>query len=315
MPIHDFRWTGAPPHKIVATCLKNLVSNILKDEPRKMAKEVYHPKQEATPALSPVSPIPTHYPSWASPMASPASPYTHPTSPASVPSSYYATSYYETTESPSSAYYSYDGDDENRDERKGGVIDSIHFREQQQQQAQPGSATTMRALSLLDATTGDGDDHNEGRRNGNNNNNNQKSNNGTIIERKEIDMHRERGATMRALSLMDETSAGHDKAAQRPKPVSSLTARQAANINYEIRQKEKAEVRARYKEAKEMYGKRVPILVAKKPEKKAETTRKMKPKTAADFETVAEMKCQAHLDREKEAQNKALKLLNGGFMF
>jgi hypothetical protein len=141
----------------------------------------------------------------------------------------------------------------------------------------------------------------------------------------DLDKIRQRGAGMRALSLLNDTAAGEKHKA--PPAVkaqdggdsgsgggSALTARRAAILAYEKRQKEKEKVQAQLKRDFEMYGKRVPkLVVPARSEAMAETSRKKKPESDEDVrdpETVSGMKCKLHWDQEKEAKAKALKLLN-----
>lgn len=136
----------------------------------------------------------------------------------------------------------------------------------------------------------------------------------------DIDNARERGATFRALTLLDATAGlevsqvARDNSEPIPKPM--LTTRQAAAMKYEERQKVKAQIKAKLKNDKETYGKPTPTLVAKQgKETLAVSSRKPKTKTAGDVrdpETVAGMKCQMDIEREKRAQKKALNLLDCG---
>jgi hypothetical protein len=123
-----------------------------------------------------------------------------------------------------------------------------------------------------------------------------------------VDLYRQRGANLRALSLLDKEVAGVTTVMG----AVPTTARQAANAQYEQRKKEKAEIRARFEQDRSKFTKPKPVLCIVRKEKLAETTRKIKPKTAEDFETVAEMKCQYDIDREKIAQTKALRLMSEG---
>jgi hypothetical protein len=132
----------------------------------------------------------------------------------------------------------------------------------------------------------------------------------------DIDFYRERGAGIRALSLLDEAVGG--VAASEPTP-GGMTAKQAANRRFEERWQEKAKMKAKAKEEWELHAKRVPILVPpRRKEQMAESTRPRKPLTAEDVrdpETVAGMKCQLDIDREKWAEAKALRLMQDGFIF
>jgi hypothetical protein len=138
----------------------------------------------------------------------------------------------------------------------------------------------------------------------------------------DVDKYRQRGANMKALGLLNVVAAGekYKPLTERPAPRlatgGGLTARQAANLQYEKRKKEKMEVKAKKKEV-EQFTRRAPKLVVPvRKEKLAESTRKKKvtQDDTKNPETVCGMKCQLHWDREKEAQAKALRLLNEGFM-
>jgi len=92
-----------------------------------------------------------------------------------------------------------------------------------------------------------------------------------------------------------------------------LTVRQAANQRYEIQKQEKARMKLKMKQDKEKYGRPEPVLVAPQgKEKLAESSRCRKRVSAGDAsacETVGDMKCQLYREREKEAQKRALRLL------
>ena len=143
----------------------------------------------------------------------------------------------------------------------------------------------------------------------------------------DLDKIRQKGAGMRALNLLNDTAAGEKHKA--PPSVTTqqggaigfggggaaaLTARRAAQLAYERKQKEKEKVQAQLKRDLEIYGRRVPKLVVPvRSEALAETSRKKKPATDEDVrdpETVSGMKCKLHWDQEKEARARALKLLN-----
>lgn len=130
------------------------------------------------------------------------------------------------------------------------------------------------------------------------------------------DVYRERGANMRALALLSLQVGGvapNDK----PKPATALTARKAAILRYEQQQKERIALKAKFKADKEAFGKREPVLVAPSRRRKlAETTRKVKRPSDEDegMDTITDMKCQLDLDREEQAKNRAIRLLNGGLM-
>jgi hypothetical protein len=177
----------------------------------------------------------------------------------------------------------------------------------------PGSPSTMSAFhrnihttSLVDiastmSTSYDGDDD------------------GYIASLKSsTDVYRERGASLRALALLNVDIAGVAPNDQ-PRPYSGMTAGRAAALKYEQQQKQKIAYKAA-DTLKQASFKRAPILVApSRRNKLAETTRKVKKPSAeveADFgiDSIADMKCQMDLDREEMAQRKALRLLNDGFM-
>jgi vacuolar-type H+-ATPase subunit F/Vma7 len=135
-----------------------------------------------------------------------------------------------------------------------------------------------------------------------------------------IKRYEERRAIARALVLLDDT-AGREvselaRATSMPKPKPAITTRQAATKRYEERQLLKAQIHAKLKEDRATYGKPTPTLVViPGKETMAESTRRPRAKTAEDVrdpETVAGMKCQMDIEREKKAQKKALQLLNYG---
>lgn len=132
-----------------------------------------------------------------------------------------------------------------------------------------------------------------------------------------VDVYRERGANLRALALLNKQVGGVEPD-DRPKPVSALTARKAAILKYELQQKEKNALKTKLNSDMETYAKRAPVLVAPSRRKKvAETTRKVKKPSEEEegIDKIADMKCQLDLDREEQAMNKALRLLNDGFMY
>lgn len=136
----------------------------------------------------------------------------------------------------------------------------------------------------------------------------------------EIDIYRETGAERRALSLLDEAIGGVAPYPQSLERVSGcLTTRQAVILEHQRRCHEKAVVDGQMKADREVYAKRLPTLVAKKrKELLAESSRPPKPKTPEDVkdpETIAGMKCQLDIDREKAAQARALSLLEYGYLF
>jgi hypothetical protein len=209
-------------------------------------------------------------------------------------------------------------------------------------------ASQLRALSLFDEQYGDACETGEDGKDGDGNSGN---NHGESVNdlKSEIDKIRQRGAGMRALNLLNATAAGEmhkvDVATVTGGGISSsvpkdykllvrggttswgggaaivagcsgtgMTARRAAQISYEVRRKEKDEIKAKFRRDLEAYGRRVPkVAVPVRTEALAETTRKKKPTSEDDVrdpETVSGMKCQLHWDREKEARAKALQLLN-----
>jgi len=98
-----------------------------------------------------------------------------------------------------------------------------------------------------------------------------------------------------------------------------LTVCQAANQWYKIQKQEKARMKLKMKQDKEKYGRPKPVLIAPQgKEKLAESSRCRKRMSAEDFcacETVGDMKCQLYREREKEAQKRALRLLEQGPQF
>lgn len=141
--------------------------------------------------------------------------------------------------------------------------------------------------------------------------------------KKEIDLYREHGAGVRALSLLDKAVTGASGHAAKPTPQAtpaehydkpqSERARMKAQY-YHKKCEEKARMKAKWHEDKEKYAKLKPILLPTA--KMAESSRRRKPLTAEairDPETVAGMKYKLHWDREKEAQGKALRLLQEEF--
>jgi hypothetical protein len=238
-------------------------------------------KDRLTSTASPTTPIPAGYssPYITSATSSPISPYLYPSSPASLPS-------YPHNHHHHQQHQYYDANTAAAALQPPPCLSqssSWIYDDEQEQQPVVGASNDG---FELDWTSSDIDEY-----------------------KGSMDVYRQRGAHMRALVLLDAQVAGIKQAAVAP-----LTTRQAANMQYEQRQKEKAEIRAKLQQEKELYAKRPPVLKVVRLEKLAESSRKPKPKTAQDFETVAEMKCQWDLDREKIAQSKALRLLNQGFM-
>ena len=110
----------------------------------------------------------------------------------------------------------------------------------------------------------------------------------------------DRSGTVKALSLWDQAAAG-------PPPAQpDLSDAHQRELDLLMVAKFRAE-RVR----QERY--RVSGLRAGK-EKLAETSRKIPKKDPKEFAAMAEMKCQMHFQMEKEAQRKALKMLNEGFI-
>jgi hypothetical protein len=215
-------------------------------------------------------------------------------------------------------------------------------------------ASQLRALSLFDEQYG-GAGEEAGEEGSSSNSKAQTEAGGPTIEgegdsvndlKSDIDKIRQRGAGMRALDLLNATAAG-----EKHKPTAAaaaganvagapshykllvggggaggtgdsatasggMTARRAAQLSYEVRKKEKDEVKAKLRRDRETYGRKPPkVAVPVRGEALAETTRKKKAATDDDVrdpETVSGMKCQLHWDREKEARAKALQLLNDG---
>ena len=124
---------------------------------------------------------------------------------------------------------------------------------------------------------------------------------------------------MKAMTLLDRNFGADHKETE---PQGATTARQAASQRYNQKKKEKKEAKAFIYEMKN--GNPAPgvtkkLTVEKGLEKMATSSRKVNRffKATQDPETVAGMKCQLDLDKEKEATRKALNLLvlvseNGG---
>jgi hypothetical protein len=135
------------------------------------------------------------------------------------------------------------------------------------------------------------------------------------------DIYRERGASLRALTLLNFEIVGVGMPSSDKDKPKSMTARQAAAFNYEQQQNIKMARKANLQREMEAFPKqRAPVLVA--PSRRtnlAETTRKVKKPSAEDSEdfgidSIADMKCQLDLDREEHAKHKALRLLNYGVL-
>lgn len=125
----------------------------------------------------------------------------------------------------------------------------------------------------------------------------------------------ERGANMRALRLLDNAIAGEAHRPKHPQPLRTggKTARQAANEKYEKEKEERHRFQAMLKDVKKHEKESQPkkLVSEKKMEKMATTTRKIKvkPEDVRDPETVAGMKCELDIEREKHAEKIALKLV------
>jgi hypothetical protein len=145
------------------------------------------------------------------------------------------------------------------------------------------------------------------------------------------DVYRERDANVRALALLNVQVArngagnGNGNGADDHydlNSVSALTVRKAAILKYEQQQKERSALKTKTKlqgEIETFVKRGAPVLVA--PSRRtilAETTRKVQKVVSEEDEgidRIADYKCQLDLDREKEAMNKALRMLNGGSMY
>jgi hypothetical protein len=144
-------------------------------------------------------------------------------------------------------------------------------------------------------------------------------NEGGQVYKSENSQNHERGVTMKAMTLLDRNFGADHKETE---PQGATTARQAASQRYNQKKKEKKEAKAFIYEMKN--GNPAPgvtkkLTVEKGLEKMATSSRKVNRffKATQDPETVAGMKCQLDLDKEKEATRKALNLLvlvseNGG---
>ena len=144
-------------------------------------------------------------------------------------------------------------------------------------------------------------------------------NEGGQVYKSENSQNHERGVTMKAMTLLNRNFGADHKETE---PQGATTARQAASQRYNQKKKEKKEAKAFIYEMKN--GNPAPgvtkkLTVEKGLEKMATSSRKVNRffKATQDPETVAGMKCQLDLDKEKEATRKALNLLvlvseNGG---
>jgi len=137
--------------------------------------------------------------------------------------------------------------------------------------------------------------------------------NPTNLLRKNIESLREDGVGKISCHFRAATDCGSRGLSCRPEK-RMLTVRQAANQRYEIQKQEKARMKMKMKQDKEKYGRPEPVLIAPQgKEKLAQSSRCRKRVSAGDFsascETVGDMKCQLYREREKEAQKRALRLL------
>jgi hypothetical protein len=114
-------------------------------------------------------------------------------------------------------------------------------------------------------------------------------------EKSELDIGREKVAGARALCLMQET---FDRRSPQKKTHSSGAARRPSSQTMDMQ-----------KIAKKDYPRRRFLTASK--EKLATSNRKKKTIThEEDFENISDFKCQLDVDRQKDAQNKALKMLS-----
>jgi hypothetical protein len=130
-------------------------------------------------------------------------------------------------------------------------------------------------------------------------------------QKSETYLLRERGATIRANTLLENTLQPIHKA---PKAQAPKTARQAATERYETRKKEKYEAKKIIMEIKKNNpppGITKKLVVEKPLELRATSTRKSKKSEEEDdcAETIQEMKCTLTREIEKEATSKALELV------
>jgi hypothetical protein len=125
------------------------------------------------------------------------------------------------------------------------------------------------------------------------------------VEKSELDAGRERVAGSRALMLLQQTVAA------RPQVRSDgLTARQAAIKRHEDKCKMQHASNARYKEENGILKPVAKLATPKAKEKMAQTTRKIKiPDAVEDFETITDLKCQLDIERQQEAEKRALHML------
>lgn len=132
------------------------------------------------------------------------------------------------------------------------------------------------------------------------------------VKKSGTDQIRERGAAIRALALLDSTLQPDYK---QPKSPLAKTARQAAAEKHEAYTKEKRETKRIIRELQKRNpppGVTKRLVVEKPLEKMATSTRKVDKRVNAEDadETVAELKCQLERDMEKEATERALKMIN-----
>lgn len=120
----------------------------------------------------------------------------------------------------------------------------------------------------------------------------------------------ERGANKKALQLLDITVADVTPAPAK----SSKTVRQAMLEDYEQKKLEKLKTKDMIKAVKmhEKETRPVKLVAEKKLEKMATTTRKTKrrPEDVRDPDTVAGMKSELEIEKAKEAEEKALKMMD-----
>jgi len=136
---------------------------------------------------------------------------------------------------------------------------------------------------------------------------------GTEEQNFDIDPLRENGLGFQTLSHFQAAVDCDSPGLSHQPEKKLLTVREAANLRYEIQQKEKAKMRLKMKQDAERYGRRNPVLIATQgKEMLAESSRCLKSVSAGDSspcDTVGGMKCQLHRQREKAAQKRALGLL------
>jgi len=121
------------------------------------------------------------------------------------------------------------------------------------------------------------------------------------------DITRERDAGIRALRLL-ETSVDHEKylpgSANRTSAKTARQIRQAAIQRYEAKMARESVATPR----------RHALHLSKRPEKLAETTRKVKTHRSGYDPDLMRDKCQLDLDRQKLAEQRAVRMLNQGYI-